>query len=348
MERGDPPLVRNLPPAYFALVMATGIVSVAALSFHLPLIARALFAINLVAYAVLIVLTAMRAAIHPRLILRDLVDHSVGPGFFTLVAASCLIGAQFLLIAGSQTVAAVFLTIGAALWVGLTYTIFVALTIKREKPPLERGISGLWLVAVVAAQSVAVLAALVARRQPAPGQAELEFFALCVWLAGVMLYLWIITLLFYRYTFFAFSMSDVDAPSWINMGALAISALAGALLAENAHDTTLLAAILPFLKGFTVFCWAAGTWWIPLLVALAGWRLFVDRKRPRYHPADWAADFPLGMYSEATRQMATAFDLPFLRDLAWIMFVVAACAWALAFAGLLWDLIKALMPRAAA
>ena len=256
-------MVRNLPPAYFALVMATGIVSVAALGFHLPLTAKALFAINLFAYAVLTVLTLLRAAIYPRLMFGDLVDHRVGPGFFTVVAASCLIGAQFLLIAGSQTVAAVFLTIGAALWVGLTYTIFVALTIKRDKPPLERGISGMWLVAVVAAQSVAVLAALVARQQPAPGQAVMEFFALCMWLAGVMLYLWIITLLFYRYMFFAFSMSDVDAPSWINMGALAISALAGAILAGNAQDSALLAAILPFLKGFTVFCWAAGTWWIP-------------------------------------------------------------------------------------
>ena len=340
--------MRNLPPAYFALVMATGIVSVGALGFQLPFIAKALFAINLIAYAVLLALTVIRTARYPRLVVSDLIDHHVGPGFFTLVAASCLIGVQFLLIAASETAAVIFLTIGAASWFGLTYTIFVALTIKREKPPLERGISGLWLVAVVAAQAVAVLAALVARGQPPSGQPQLEFFALCMWLAGVMLYLWIITLLFYRYTFFAFSMSDVDAPSWINMGALAISALAGAVLAENAHETTLLAAILPFLKGFTVFCWAAGTWWIPLLLALAAWRLFIDRKRPRYHPADWAADFPLGMYSEATRQMAGAFGLPFLNKLSLIMFVIAAFAWALAFAGLLWDLIKALMPRAAA
>jgi len=337
--------VRNLPPAYFALVMATGIVSVAALGFHLPFIAKALFAINLIAYAVLVALTVIRTALYPRLVVGDLIDHHVGPGFFTLVAASCLIGVQFLLIAANETAAVIFLTIGASLWFGLTYTIFVALTIKREKPPLERGISGLWLVAVVAAQAVAVLAALVARGQPASAQPQLEFFALCMWLAGVMLYLWIITLLFYRYTFFAFSMSDVDAPSWINMGALAISALAGTVLAENARETTLLAAILPFLKGFTVFCWAAGTWWIPLLLALAAWRLFIDRRRPRYHPADWAADFPLGMYSEATRQMAGAFGLPFLNELSFIMFVIAACAWALAFAGLLWDLVKALRPR---
>src|SRR6185437_9479952 len=112
MERGDPPLVRNLPPAYFALVMATGIVSVAALGFDLPLIAKALFAINLIAYAVLVALTLMRAALYSRLMVADLIDHRVGPGFFTLVAATCLVGAQFLLVARSQIAAVVFLNIG--------------------------------------------------------------------------------------------------------------------------------------------------------------------------------------------------------------------------------------------
>jgi hypothetical protein len=48
------------------------------------------------------------------------------------------------------------------------------------------------------------------------------------------------------------------------------------------------------------------------------------------------------MCSEATRQMAVAFDLPFLNFLAAAMFIAAAIAWALAFAGLLWDLRNAL------
>lgn len=333
--------VRNLSPAYFALVMATGIVSLAALGFGFPVFAKSLFVINLVAYAVLTLLTLLQAAIHPRPFFHNMVDHRVGAGFFTAVAASCLIGAQFLLIAGSKIAAIVFLTVGAALWAGLTYTIFLAFTIAREKPPLERGISGLWLVAVVAAQSIAVLATLVAREWPAQGRSELEFFALSMWLSGVMLYIWIISLLFYRYTYLGFSTSDVDAPSWINMGAMAISTLAAVNLAQNAEGAPFLATLMPFLKGFAVLCWATGTWWIPLLLALTAWRLFVDRRLPRYHPADWAAVFPLGMYSEATRQMAVAFDLRFLDLVAGVMFVVAASAWALTFAGLLWDLRKA-------
>ena len=45
-----------------------------------------------------------------------------------------------------------------------------------------------------------------------------------------MLYIWIISLIFYRYTFFTISPSDLAPPYWINMGAVAISTLAGTML----------------------------------------------------------------------------------------------------------------------
>jgi tellurite resistance protein TehA-like permease len=334
--------VRNLPPAYFALVMATGIVSIAALGFDLPLFAKTLFVVNVLAYAFLSVLTLLRAAIYPRLLFGDMVDHRAGPGFFTAVAGSCLIGAQFLLIERSVVAAASFLTVGVALWTGVTYTIFTALTIKRDKPSLKDGLSSLWLVAVVATQSIAILAALLAREWPAPGRTEFDFFALTMWLWGGMFYIWIIVLIFYRYTYFSYSANDFDPPSWINMGAMAISTLAGLNLAQNAPDAPFLAAILPFLKGLTLLYWATGTWWIPMLLVLTAWRQFVVRVPLRYDPTYWGAVFPLGMYSDATRQMATAFDLPFLDFVARTVFIAAVGAWAFAFAGLFWDLRKAL------
>ena len=97
-------MVKNLPPAYFALVMATGIISVAAREFQLALLAEGLFAFNLVAYAVLATLTLLRALRYPRLFFADMTDHKVGPGFFTAVAASCILGTQFLLGRAGQTV----------------------------------------------------------------------------------------------------------------------------------------------------------------------------------------------------------------------------------------------------
>ncbi|MDA8252411.1 MAG: tellurite resistance/C4-dicarboxylate transporter family protein [Rhodospirillales bacterium] len=334
--------VKHLPPAYFALVMATGIVSIAAWNFDLSVVARSLFALNLAAYTVLAVLTILRIASYPRLFFGDMTDHRLGPGFFTAVAGSCILGVQFLVIANSTAAATGFLTLGVVLWIGLTYTIFTAFTVKRDKPSLEHGITGAWLIAVVATQSVAVLAALVARHWSQPYRLELNFFALSMWLWGGMFYIWIISLIFYRYSFFAFSPSDLTPPYWINMGAMAISTLAGARLVENTPDAPFLASLLPFLKGFTVFYWATGTWWIPMLLVLGVWRHVIQRFPLRYDPLYWGAVFPLGMYSVATWQMSTALDLPFLAPLTWMMFMAALAAWALVFAGLLWESHKLL------
>jgi tellurite resistance protein TehA-like permease len=337
--------VQQLSPAYFALVMATGIVSIAALDFQLATIALALFAFNLAAFAVLVVLTLLRAVRQPRAFVADMTDHQVGPGFFTMVAGACILGAQFLLLMHSVAAAVALLVFGTAAWIGLTYGIFTALTVKPVKPPLEKGVSGTWLIAVVATQSIAVLVSLIARDAPQPLRLELNFFALSMWLWGGMFYIWIISLIFYRYTFLSFSPGDLTPPYWINMGAMAISTLAGAQLAQNAPDAPFLAALLPFLKGFVIFYWATGTWWIPMLLALSIWQYLIRRFPLRYDPLIWGAVFPLGMYTAATRQMAAVLELPFLNSFSPAMFAVALLAWMLACAGLVWDLGKLLRVR---
>ena len=337
--------MKQLSPAYFALVMATGIISIAAWNFRLNALSVWLLAINVIAYTVLVALTALRAFRYPRLFFADMTDHQIGPGFFTTIAGSCILGAQLLLITHSLVASIFFLTLSIVLWVGLTYTIFTAFTIKQNKPSLEQGITGAWLLAVVATQSVAVLAALIAGDWPQPYRLELNFFALSMWLWGGMFYIWIISLIFYRYSFFAFSPRDLTPPYWINMGAMAISTLAGAQLVMNTPDAPFLASLLPFLKGFTVFYWATATWWIPMLLVLGVWRHVIQRFPLRYDPLYWGAVFPFGMYSVATRQMMTALDLPFLRPLPWIMFLIATATWTLAFIGLMWELRKIVAKR---
>ena len=163
-----------------------------------------------------------------------------------------------------------------------------------------------------------------------------------MWLWGGIFYTWIISLIFYRYSFFAFSPGDLTPPYWINMGAVAISTLAGARLVQNTPDAPFLGSLLPFLKRFTVFYWATGTWWIRMLLVLGVWRHVIQRFPLRYDPLHWGAVFPLGMYTVATREMATALDLPFLDPLPPVVFAFALATWTLAFVGLLWELRKLL------
>jgi tellurite resistance protein TehA-like permease len=324
----------DFSPAYFAMVMATGIVSLSAHMLGMPWLAAALFALNIAAYLVIWLLTVLRVVWFRRLVLLDLVDHQRGPGFFTSVAGSCVLGSQFVLISTNYRAALLLWILGIILWVVLTYTILAAFTIKENKPALYEGITGAWLLAVVATQSVAVLSALISLHWSQPYRLMINFVGLSMWLWGGMLYIWMISLIFYRYTFFRFSPGDLTPPYWINMGAMAISTLAGARLILNAPDAPFLGSLLPFLKGFTVFYWATGTWWVPMLAILAAWRYIFKRFPLEYDPLYWGAVFPLGMYTACTFQMARAIHLDFLFVVSRLFLYVALTAWLATFAGL--------------
>jgi len=235
--------------------------------------------------------------------------------------------------------------VGLILWIGLTYLIFITITIKETKPALDRGITGAWLLAVVATQSVAILSAVLSRHLEQPLRLDVNFLALSMWLWGGMMYIWMISLIFYRYTFFKFSPDDLAPPYWINMGAMAISTLTGSLLIENASEAWFLRSLLPFLKGFTIFFWATGTWWIPMLVILALWRHVYKRFPLTYDPAYWGAVFPLGMYSVCTFKMAQAMELGFLWLVSHTFVWVALAAWLLTFFGLLRRMVGRLLNR---
>lgn len=325
----------DLSPAYFGLVMATGIVSLSAWMLGHPLVARALFVLNTGQYLLLCGLYAARALRHGRRFFADMTAHATGPGYFTTVAGTGVLAGQVILIAGNYALGRVLWLLAGLLWLALTYTIFAAFTVRRRKPSLDQGINGAWLLAVVATQALSVTSALLAGGATQPWRIELNFIALATWLCGGMLYTWLMALIFFRYAFFRFSPSDLTPPYWINMGAMAISTLAGALLVQNAPQAPLLDSLLPFLKGFTVLYWATGTWWIPMLLVLGWWRHVRQRFPLRYDPLYWGLVFPLGMYSACTWQMDRALELGFLGGLARLFFYGALAAWAVTFAGML-------------
>jgi len=327
--------VANLHPAYFALVMATGIVSIASHLLGFTAISFGLLVLNVVFYSALLILTTARAALFARRLLDDLLDHGRCVGFFTTVAGTCVLGSQFLVIVSYQTPAIILWCIGIVLWCLLTYTIFTSLTVKAVKPPLPKGINGGWLVAVVATQSVSVLSAQLALGFHPENKELALFFALAMWLGGGMLYIWIISLIFYRYTFFALEPSDLAPPYWINMGAMAISTLSGTMLISATSESALLQQLLPFLKGFTLFFWATATWWIPMLIILGIWRHVYRRFPLKYDPLYWGAVFPLGMYTTCTWRLADAIGVPWLASFATVFLWIALAAWSVTFVGMI-------------
>jgi len=220
------------------------------------------------------------------------------------------------------------------LWVGLSYTILPALIEAEEKPELEKGLSGVWLLTVVATQSVCVLGCLVVPHLPGEAIGPGLFTALCFWLVGGMLYLWLIALIFYRIMFRPLTAADMTPPYWINMGAMAISTLGGVFLVSAARGSEALVELIPFLKGLTLMFWATATWWLPLLLMLGAWRHGVKRYPLVYEHSYWGAVFPLGMYAVCTLRLAREFGLPYLTPIGETFAWVALTAWAATAVGL--------------
>src|SRR5574338_1550677 len=329
--------VRDLFPAYFALVMATGIGSIACHLLQMDFLAFPLFYLNQFFYVLLWLLTLARLFRYPARLINDLANHRVGTGYLTLVAGTNVLGSQFVILTSNQTVALVLWILGLVLWFFLIYALFTILTVKEEKPPLESGINGAWMLFVVSTQSIVVLGMFLVSRF-APWEAMLTYAMLGFYLLGCMFYILIISLILYRFMFFKIAPDEMTPPYWINMGAVAITTLAGANLLLKG-TAPFVNDLSPFIKGFTIFFWASGTWWIPLLFLLGAWRHLYKRYPLTYHPAYWGLVFPLGMYTVCTFRLAQVLKLDFLLIIPRFFIYIALIAWFATLFGLIHQLI---------
>jgi len=326
-----PSALATFSPAYFALVMATGIISIASGSLGFSWVARVLFAINLVAYVTIWVIQLTRLVRYPGAMLADLASHERGAGFLTVVAATTLVGSECHLMLGANTVALALWFLAIGLWVVLAYSWFAAIVMVDPKPPLDRGIDGSWFLLTVSTESIAILGTFVSSQLPAPEQ--VIFISLAFYMLGAMFYLWVIGLVLLRLLFNPMDRTDALSPTyWINSGAMAITTLAGARLiaTTSAHVESL----AHFLTAFNLLFWASATWWIPLLFLVGAWRLFIKRIPLRYEPGYWSMVFPLGMYAACTWAYAEAGHLPYLKPIALGCIFVAWAAWALTTFGM--------------
>ena len=101
--------IATLDPGIFALVMATGIISNALLLQRHGALSDAMFAVNLLAYPWLLLLTVVRAARYAKALAADLLSPQRVFSFFTIVAATNLMG-MGAAIRGFDTVALLLLS----------------------------------------------------------------------------------------------------------------------------------------------------------------------------------------------------------------------------------------------
>ena len=99
-SRGSTSAVAGLFPGYFAMVMATGIIAIAAFQQDIGWLADSLYVIAAAAYGVLVVLTLLRLVGFGRLLVADLTSHAKGFAFLTTVAATNVLGSASAIVHG--------------------------------------------------------------------------------------------------------------------------------------------------------------------------------------------------------------------------------------------------------
>ena len=329
-------------PGYFALVMATGIIAIAAKQQKINWLANSLYVIAAGALVVLVVLFIARLALYPKRLVADLTSHAKGFAFLTIVAGTNVLASASALIHGWWTLAEILWWCSLPLYVILLYTSLISDVLRHDKPGLGAGINGSWFLLTVSTESVAVFGALLLGHHPSDFLAFMCIAAFCL---GLVLYLIVMTMVFLRWTFQPLEPTEADPPAWIAAGAVAITVLAGSNLLATRTVSPRVDRLGPLIEGLVTLAWATATFWFPVMVAIGVWRHIARHVPLRYHPSYWALVFPLGMYGAATFKMRAVIKLDQLEWAPQITLAVALTAWTATFLGLLVQAGRAALKR---
>jgi tellurite resistance protein TehA-like permease len=328
--------VEGLTPGYFALVMASGIISVGMQLQGFDVISAVLLVICAASFVVLLVLNLWRLSAYRGAMVEDFTDPARAFGFFTFVAGTNVLGVR-LNGEGWHVACAALLILSGVVWVVLGYVVPWTAVLSREERPVVATANGTWFIWVVASQSVAAAAA---GLEPIfdGARTELALLAVLSWSVGVFLYGAAAVFVSLRLMLYPLRPEDLNPPYWVAMGAIAITVLSGARIVEMA-DAPMVHVTRDLVAGLAVVFWSFATWLFPVLVAAGWWRHGLRRVPLNYEATLWSIIFPLGMYAVAGIYLGAADSLPLVHRIGagelWVAFV----AWLLVFVAMLRHLV---------
>lgn len=285
-------IIDNFVMNSFACVMATGIVCIAAEQSGLHTIAIMLFIINNIIYFLCFALAMIKLYFQPLKMLGELTHHQSGPGYLTLVAATNILGIQYIQFTSISFISINLFWVSNILYLLFMLFLFIGMTVTKIKPTLADGLDGTWLLCTVSGCSIIILGDTIKSYYQF---SVLELIVLSgIWGASLLLYFVMIGFIFYRWFFQFFDISSFSPAYWINMGALAISSLAGVHL-TNLVENTPLGIFSYFILSSSFFLWLMSIWWGGFLISIFIYRVIKHKLKFQYSVKNWSAIFPLGM-----------------------------------------------------
>jgi tellurite resistance protein TehA-like permease len=297
----------SIPPASGAVVMGTGIVSVALLLDGRHALSMILFVIAAVVWLALAVLLPARAARDGERFAVDL-RH---PTALTSIAGTEVLGTR-LTLAGWDWAGTGLLVIGTAIWLGL-----VPHVLRHWQTPTI----GASFILTVATESLALLAATVAFSEHA---AWLLYAALAPFCLGLGFYAFVLS----RFQFRQLAIGRGD--HWVTGGALAISTVAAGRIALAAQRTGTLWHGHGPAETISLVLWCLTMAWLPALVLAE-----ILRPRLSYNVRRWSTVFPVGMYAACSFIVGALTNTRGIVDFARVWVWVGAGVWLVVFLAML-------------
>jgi tellurite resistance protein TehA-like permease len=296
-----------IPPASGAVVMGTGIVSIALSLDGRETLSRVLLGIAACAWLVLGALLAGRAARD-----RPRFDQEArSPAALTGVAGTAVLGTR-LTVLGWSWAGVALLALAVALWLGLLGPVLTHWTTPTV---------GVSLVLAVSTESLAVLAATIALQERAR------------WLLGAALAPFLVGLAAYVFVIARFDPRQLGVgrgDHWVTGGALAISTLAAGRITLASRALGALGGLTGTFEDAALALWGLTMLWLPLLLAAE-----ILRPRLRYDVRRWSTVFPVGMYAACSFVVGTAGHASAITSFARVWVWVAVAVWLVVAAAML-------------
>ncbi len=268
--------------------MATGIVSIALSLDRQQALSRVLLAVAAAAWIMLSLVLASRTMRERERVCNE----ACSPAALTGAAGTAVLGARLAML-GWTGVATALLGIAAAVWLLLLVPV-----LRHWVTPT----SGVSLLLTVSSESLAVLCATLAEREPA------------TWLLYVALVLLAVGIASYVFAISSFDPHQIalgHGDHWITGGALAVAALAGGRITLAAHSLAAPHGISESLKDIALALWLLAIAWLPVLLAAEALR-----PRLRYDIQRWSTVFPVGMYAACSFTIGAASGTRAITDFA--------------------------------
>ncbi len=286
------------------------------------------FTAGLAIFFSVIVFKAAQIALFFKQAFNELLDPEKTFHLFAVVGAVNLAGVCFSRILHLPPAAKICWCTAICLWLGISLISFTGLFLlqKPEDRKVEDVAYGGWLYAVVGAQSTAYLGVIVAE-DAMRHIVLIQFFSFALWSVGAFLYLVFMGIIVMRMVFSKPGCEKAASSYWLNVGAAALTALAGAAWFKQVQGAGgPFADLLPFSKGMSLFYWSIGLWWMPFLAILAA-RRQICAKALTFTVGYWEATLALGVYAEGTLLLRHLFEGQALAILSWCFFLAGAILW---------------------